>query len=95
MRKKLYLGMACALTLVFGSCENKVAHEGGVNCDSTVKEGRIWTHTKNSHVVQQELTPEEKEMVKDHITYQTTFGSSSASIDAEGARMVNESRARK
>lgn len=86
---------AFILALGFSSCEKNVSHEGGVNCNDSIKEGRIWTHTKNSHVVHQQLTPEEKEMVNSHISNETTFGSSSASIDAEGAKIVNESRCKK
>lgn len=95
MKKIYYLGIAFVMAIGFSSCEKKVAHEGGVNCNDTIKEGRIWTHTKKSHVVHQELTPEEKELVKDHITNELTFGSSSASIDAEGAKIVNDSRCKK
>lgn len=92
MKKQLFLAITVLAAFSLSSCQKTVAHEGGVNNDTIVKEGRIWTHTKNSHVVQQQLTPEEKELAKDHITYETSFGTSNASIDSVGAKMVNDYR---
>ena len=61
----------------------------------SVNVGRIWTHTKNSVVVHQKISEEEREMVKDHISNDITFGSSSASIDSVGAKIINDSRNQK
>lgn len=96
--KKLLLGVTVISICGLFSCTDHAKVDDCVKgiekCDS-VKAGRIWTHTKKSHVVHQEITAEEKEMVKDHITNETTFGSSSASIDSVGAKMINDSRKQK
>lgn len=96
--KKLFIGFTLYSMFCFCSCTDHAKIDDSVKgiekCDS-VKEGRIWTHTKNSHVVHQEISDEEKEMVKDHITNETTFGSSNASIDSVGAKMINDSRKQK
>lgn len=68
----------------------------GVNKESDeVHEGRITTHTKNSHIIHQSLSPEEKELAKDHIKNETAPGVSTTSIDAEGAKIINECRKQK
>lgn len=92
MKKMYFFGIAVLALTGLCSCENQVAHEGGVNCDNEVKEGRIWTQTRRSHTVHQNLTPEERELAKDHIKDSTTFGASFGYIDSEGAKVVNESR---
>ena len=83
--------MAAFATLSIGSCcndnkcDNKEAEE--------LHEGRVSTHTPKSHFVHQDITSEEKELAKEHITNETAPGVSITTIDAEGAQMLNEHRA--
>lgn len=92
MKKTIYMGLAFIAALGLSSCDKTAAHEDGVNNCDTIQAGRVWTHTRNSHVVHQHLTPEEKELVKDHITNESSFGTSNASIDSVGAKMINDRR---
>ena len=57
-----------------------------------VTEGRLTTHMRHHHFVHQEITPEEREMAKEHITHETAPFVSVSSIDSVGAKMINESR---
>lgn len=89
--KKIFLIVAVAVaTLSFSSCcnENK--------CDNKeadkIHEGRISTHTTKTHSVNQDITPEERELVKEHITNETAPGVSSVNIDSVGAQKINDHR---
>lgn len=68
-------------------CDNKETEE--------IHEGRISTHTTKTHSVHQDITPEERELAKEHISNETAPGVSTISIDAEGAQMINDHRASK
>ena len=88
--KKIFLMAIVALgALSFSSCCNDSKCD---NKTEEIHEGRVSTHTTKSHFVHQDITSEERELVKEHITNETAPGVSTVNIDAEGARIINESR---
>lgn len=89
MKRFISYSLGAFALILMNSCSGK---EPGVNNDSEIHKGRIETHTSNTHVIHQEIAPNEAEMVKEHISYETSVGSSSKSIDEEGARIINEHR---
>lgn len=88
MKKSIFIAFGALAALSLGSC----CHS---NCDNKeeVTEGRISTHTRQSHVVHQQITPEERELAKEHITNATAPGVSTVSISDEGAQIINQHRA--
>lgn len=60
--------------------------KAGTLTSSTTGQGYTYTNTF------QQLTPQERQAVKDHITFSSYGLSSSESLDAEGAKMVNDMR---
>ena len=88
----LYLVAAFGLLALNACCNKDCDKNEGVNNDSLVHEGRIVTHTTKTHVIHQDISEDEREMVKDNITTETTAGASSVSIDSVGAAKINSSR---
>lgn len=93
MKKVSLMTMATFATLSIGSCcnDNKDDYKEA----EEIHEGRVSTHTPKFHSVHQDITPEEKELAKEHITIETAPGVSITTIDGEGAKILNEHRASK
>lgn len=89
MKKIVFFGTAFFVAVTLGACSG---HSSAENEECLIHEGRISTHTTKSHQIHQSITVEEAELAKDHITCETAPGVSYKNIDAEGARMINESR---
>ena len=90
MRNFILMSLVIFASLSLSSCcnDNKCVSDGA----EEIYEGRISTHTTKSHSVHQDITPEERELAKEHISNETAPGVSVTSIDAEGAKMINEAR---
>lgn len=91
--KKLILATIalCGLLSVSSCCNDSRCHDDkDKKCE--VREGLVSTHTRRAHHVHQYLSPEERAAAKDHITRETLPGASHERIDADGAKMVNDSR---
>lgn len=92
MKKVSCISIYAILIIVFCSCSKNNNCE---DCREEIHEGRISTHTTKSHSIHQEISPEERELAKEHIINETAPGVSTISIDSEGAKMINEYRASK
>lgn len=90
MKKFILMSFVALASLSISSCCND--NKCDTNKGEEIREGRISTHTTKYHTVHQDITPEERELAKDHITNETAPGISVTSIDAEGAKMINDAR---
>lgn len=87
MRRYIKFGTLTMIISCLYLCSCSVKEDG-----KTIEAGVLSTHSRTSHIVYQDITPQERKIAGEHINRQNYNGGSIESIDSIGAELINNSR---